>query len=242
MPHGGQTFETAVSRSNILIDAAINAGVKRLVHVSVSNAHSGLNLGYYRGKAEIEDRLFTLPISNAIVRPTLVVGPSDVLTNNIAWLLRRFPFFPVPAGKSRLQPVTLQDLAMIIADATESQDNAEIDAAGPDAMTFSEYVRLVAKACHLRLPIFNVPGWMALAGLKCISPFLGDVILTREELLGLKQELLLSSEPPLGKQSVVKWLEDSGELLGRRYINDVNRHFGSGATEPVLDPAKPLWR
>jgi uncharacterized protein YbjT (DUF2867 family) len=242
LPYAGQTFAKAVEHSTMLLDAAVSAGVKRLVHVSVSNAHRGRTLGYYRGKAEVEARVRGLPMSHAIVRPTLVVGPRDVLSANVAWLLRRFPCFPVPAWRSRLQPITLADTARIIADVAGDQDVVELDAAGPEVMTFMEYVRLVAGACRLRRFIFPAPGWLALIGLRLLEPFLGDVVLTREELLGLEQELLLSHETPRGRQSVGEWLRGHGAELGQRYVNDRHRHFGAGKSEPVLDPFQPSWR
>ena len=70
-----------------------------------------------------------------------------------------------------------------------------------------------------------------------MEPFLGDVTLTREELLGLQQELLISHEPPLGKQSALDWLRTQRDL-GRHYVNDVDRHFGAGKNTPVLDPRR----
>jgi len=242
LAHGGQSFETAVERSRLLLDAAAAAGVRRLVHVSVSNAAAGRNLGYYRGKALVEDRVRALGIPHAIVRPTLVVGPNDVLTANIAWLLRRFPFFPVPAARARLQPITLADTARIIADAAEASGDLELDAAGPDVMTFREYVGLVARACGVRRLLFGAPGWLALAGLALIERLLGDVVLTREELLGLEQELLVSHQPARGSQPVGRWLAEHGDTLGRSYVNDVRRHFGTGAADPILDPSRPTWR
>jgi len=235
LPHAGLTFATAVERSAVLLDAAVTAGVKRIVHLSVSNAQRGRALGYYRGKDEVEAHVRGLTGRHAIVRPTLVVGPNDVLTSNIAYLLRRFPCFPVPAARARLQPITLADTARIIADAALDDRVAEVDAAGPEVMTFMEYVRLVAKACRLRRVIFPSPRWLALAGVRLIEPFLRDVVLTREELLGLEQELLLSHEPPRGQQSVASWLSEQGAQLGRRYVNDRHRHFGPGRTERVLD-------
>jgi hypothetical protein len=51
------------------------------------------------------------------------------------------------------------------------------------------------------------------------------VILTREEILGLKQELLVTSSSPVGKESVLNWLGESGNNLGRKYANDLDRHF-----------------
>ncbi len=238
-PWRGQNFDTAVDSSRLLLDAARGAG--RVVHVSVSNAVLGASLGYYRGKATIEAYLRASTLSYAIVRPTLVVGAGDVLTNNIAWLLRTFPLFLMPGGgRYRLQPVTLADTARIIADAVETRDNVEVDAAGPEIFSFGQYIRLVAAACGLRPLIVNAPNWLALAALRMVRPLVRDVVLTREELLGLEQELLLSHAPPLGQESVADWLRANGAAFGRSYVNDLSRHFGAGAAAPILDPATSI--
>jgi NADH dehydrogenase len=140
--------------------------------------------------------------------------------------LRRLPFFPVPGGgRYRIQPVMLNDAARITADAAEASGNIEVDAAGPDIITFRDYVKKIAKACGLRRWIFGAPTWMALPALKIFGLFLRDVILTREEILGLKQELLVTSSSPLGKESVEDWLVEKGQHLGRKYANDLDRHF-----------------
>ena len=234
IPWAGQTFETAVANSQMLLTAARAAGVRRVVHVSVSNAQRGTNLGYYAGKARLEEFIRRELTNYAIVRPTLVVGPQDVLSNNMAWFLRRFPFFPLPdGGEYRLQPVTLTDTARIIGDAGASDTIAEVDAAGPELMTFREYLGLLQRACHVKRPMFNVPGWLALGMLKPIGWGLRDVVLTKEELLGLQQELLISHDAPLGTGSVSDWLLANGGGLGRDYVNDLRRHFGRDASRPV---------
>ncbi len=66
---------------------------------------------------------------------------------------------------------------------------------------------------------------------------MGGVILTREELLGLQQELLCSGKPPLGKELAVEWLHQNGGRLGMVYANGVKRHFGSDSSKPVI----PKW-
>lgn len=63
--------------------------------------------------------------------------------------------------------------------------------------------------------------------------FLSDVILSREELLGLQQELLLSGEAPAGTGSVRDFLMANGHRLGRRYLNDRRRHFGELKTRAI---------
>lgn len=234
-PRGGQDFETAVRNSRVLLEAAVRAGIERLVHVSVSNADSSSPLGYYRGKGILEEAVRALGLSHAIVRPTLVVGPSDVLTSNIAWFLRRFPAFALPQGGGcRLQPVTLEDTGRLLADAVEARDSLEIDAAGPEVFTFREFVDLVARACGVRRRIVAVPSWLALAALRLVGLAVGDVVLTRQELEGLMEEKLLSREPPRGTSSVSSWLMAHGPSLGRRYVNDIHRHFGGGSVDPVV--------
>ncbi|MCP3914327.1 MAG: NAD(P)H-binding protein [bacterium] len=236
LSQAGKSFDTAVDDLKLLIDAANRAGVRRFVHVSVSNASLDSILGYYRGKAQVDAALRESGLSHAIVRPTLVVGPHDVLSGNIAWFLRHFPAFPVPSGVARLQPITLADCGRVIADAAEAADDQDIDAAGPEVYTFREYVELLARACSVRRLVFGAPDWLALASLRLVELFLRDVVLTREELLGLKQELLLSHSSPLGSESVERWLLDNGQGLGRTYINDIDRHFGSGAAAPIGRP------
>ncbi len=238
LPYGGQSFDTAVEQSRILVEAARRAGV-RLVHVSVSNAERGKNLGYYRGKAEVEEAVRAAGVPYGIVRPTLVVGPADVLSNNIAWFLRRFPLFPLPdGGDYPLQPVTLRDTARIIADALEATANVELDAAGPETLSFADYVRLLGRACGVSRWLPSVPGGLALFCLRLLQPFLRDIVLTREELLGLQQGLLTSDAKPLGTESVTAWLMTQRESLGRAYVNDLGRHFKDGKSEPVLDPQR----
>ncbi len=160
-----------------------------------------------------------------------------MLTGNIAWFLRRFPIFPVPGGGAcRLQPVTLADTGRLIAQAARSRENLDLDAAGPEVYTFRQYVELVAAACGVRRAIVNAPSWLALAGIRLVEPLLGDIVLTREELTGLEQELLLSRAPATAGESVRAWLMRNGRHLGRAYTNDLDRHFGAGASAPVLRP------
>ena len=56
---------------------------------------------YFRGKAATEQALRESGLSHAIVRPTLVFGPEDILVNNIAWALRRVPVFFLGTGERR---------------------------------------------------------------------------------------------------------------------------------------------
>jgi len=221
MPEHGATFAQAVENSRLLIDAALAAGVARIVHVSVSNASADSGLGYYRGKALVEEHLRERGRSWAIVRPTLVVGPRDVLTGNIAWFVRRLPLVVIPSGAEYpLQPVLVDDVGRIVADQVESASCVTLDAAGRERFGFRDYVALVARAVRRRPRIIAAPPRVVLALLGILGRFLGDVVLTREELLGLRDGMLVSRRPPTAGASVRAWLLAHGDRLGRRYTND----------------------
>ncbi len=231
LPMAGQTFEGAVENAQVLFTAAREAEVGRVVHVSVSNAPNGTNLGYYRGKAKMERLLAETGLPHTILRPTLVLSERDILTSNIVWLLRQLPVFLLPKnGAAQLQPILLHEAGQLIADAIDEKENRIGDLAGPEIYTFREYIELLCEACALRRLLLPVPNGLALFATRVMGWLLSDVILSREELLGLQQELLLSHEAPAGQASVRAWLMEHGPKLGRRYLNDRRRHFGDRRT------------
>lgn len=222
-PHGGATFRTAVEHTRTLFAAAAAANVRRIVHVSITNPSRVSPYAYFRGKAAVEEALRALDLPYAIVRPTLVFGPGDVLVNNIAWILRRFPVFLVPGGgEYRVQPVSVQDVARMC---VEAQDGVELDAAGPETLTFDGLVRLVRRGVGSRAAVLRAPPALALGLTRIAGMFLRDVVLTREELGGLMDSLLTSREPPLGRDRLSDWLREQGRTLGTRYVSEVARNW-----------------
>jgi uncharacterized protein YbjT (DUF2867 family) len=218
---GGTTFERAVANTLLLFDAAAEAGVEHVVHLSVSNPSEDSPLPYFCGKARLERELAASGLPHTIVRPTLVFGPHDILVNNIAWILRRFPVFVVPGdGAYRVQPVSAEDVADIAVSATGT-----VDAAGPETYTFDELVRLVGAAVGRRRRLVHTSPRVALALGKAIGTARRDVVLTVDEAEGLSANLLVSAEPPRGRDSFREWLERNGSGLGRRYVSELARNF-----------------
>jgi NADH dehydrogenase len=220
-PRGATTFEHAVENTRILFRAAAEAGVERIVHVSVTNPSLDSPYPYFRGKAQLERELTGLGIPFAIVRPTLVFGPEDILVNNIAWILRRFPAFLVPGrGDYRVQPVAVEDVAEIALAA-----DGVVDAAGPETFTFEQLVRMVGTAVGRRAPIVRAPAALAL-GLTAVAGWLlRDIVLTRDELYGLMDSLLVSAGPPRGTRRFGDWLHENGQTLGRTYVSELERNW-----------------
>jgi uncharacterized protein YbjT (DUF2867 family) len=225
-PHGGTLFGDAVDNTQTLMSAAAEAGVRKVVHISVSNPSLDSPLAYYDGKARAEAIVRNSGLQWAIVRPTLIFGTGDILINNIAWLLRRMPMFVIPGlGTYHLQPVAGEDVAEIAFWAGRLPENVTVDAAGPDIITYLELVEGVAIAVARRPRRVYVPPALTILAGRAIGLFVRDVILTRDELDGLMQELLVSQEPPRGRRRIDDWLLQVSDTIGRTYASELNRHF-----------------
>jgi len=225
-PHGRLDFDKAVANTRTLLRAAAEAGVRRVVHISVSNPSLDSPLAYYAGKARTEEAVKESGLSWGIVRPTLVFANGDILINNIAWMLRRMPVFGIPGdGQYRVQPVSAEDVADIAVWAGAQPENVTVDAAGPEIMTFAELVDQVSIAVN-RKPrlMLMAPGTFILSG-RLIGLFMRDVVLTRQEVEGLMDELLVSHETPRGSQRLDDWLLANANVLGVRYASELSRHF-----------------
>ena len=223
---GENTQPRAVENTRKLIDAAKAAGVKRVVHISITNPSANSHLPYFWGKAANEKAVMESGMSYAILRPTVLVGGEDILINNIAFLLRRFPFFVLPGdGSYKLQPVYVDDLAELAVEGVYSEENRVIDAVGPDIFTFKEMVELIGEKIGAKRPLMSVPPRLALLAAQFLSILVNDVILTPEEVDGLMAGLLVSKESPRGKTHFRDWLEKNKEKVGVKYASELKKHY-----------------
>jgi uncharacterized protein YbjT (DUF2867 family) len=221
---GSMTFARAVQNIQTLIAVAREAGVRRFVQISITHAAAASPLPYFRGKGMIEDTLRESDLSYAIVRPTVIFGPEDILINNIAWTLRTFPIFAVPGGGDyQLQPVFVEDLAELAVNAAQETMNVEVDAVGPEIFTFDELVRLLADTLGQTARIVHVPPKAALLCATILGKLKGDVMLTSDEIRGLAANLLVSRDPPTAHTALSNWLKHHAIDIGTRYASEIAR-------------------
>jgi uncharacterized protein YbjT (DUF2867 family) len=224
--HGRARFGEAVANTRVLMGAARDAGVRRVVHISVSNPSEDSPLDYYAGKARAERAVRESGVSWAIVRPTLIFGQGDILINNIAWMLRRFPIFGIPGrGDYRLQPVAGEDVAEIATWAAEQVDNLTVDAAGPDIIYYSEMVESIAIAVRRHPRFIYMSPRNAMRAVRLLGLMLNDIVLNEPELEGLMAELLVSSERPRGTRRLDNWLLTHADSIGQTYASELARHW-----------------
>jgi uncharacterized protein YbjT (DUF2867 family) len=224
--YGGATFAQAVERSGRLFRAASAARVRRIVHLSVSKASADSPFPYFRGKAAVEEALRGGSCPYAILRPTLIFGGrQEVLVNNIAWLLRRLPFFLLPdGGRCRLQPVSVFDLARIAADLGETDSNLVLDLAGPETFTFADFVTQIKDAVGSHTHLVAAPSGFVSACSGLAGFLLRDRLLTRDELGALTADLL-TCKTATTESRFTDWLQANASWLGRDYANELDRNW-----------------
>jgi NADH dehydrogenase len=222
--HRDFTHSEAVNNTLALFRAAKGAGVTRVVHISITNPTLDSELPYFKGKAELERALVESGLSYAILRPTVLFGEEDVLVNNIAWALRRFPVFGIFGdGSYRLQPIYVDDLATLAVEQAHASEDTVIDAIGPETFTFKELVAAIADAIGKRRPLVSVPPSLGYTVATLIGKVVGDVFLTREEITGLMRGLLCTDSPPAGATRLTDWISQHKDTLGVRYASELAR-------------------
>jgi uncharacterized protein YbjT (DUF2867 family) len=220
------SFDKALENTKTLFQCAKNAGVRKIVHISVTNPSESDDLPYYKGKALQERELRELGVNYTIVRPTLVFGKEDILVNNIAWTIRKFPIVPIfGSGKYKVQPVFVEDLAKLAVEASGSEGSATIDAIGPETFTYEAFVKLIARELNRNVAFVHTSPNAGIMLGKLIGLFAKDVILTKDELRGLMLNKLTSNQDPNGKTLFSVWLRDNRLSIGSGYTSELNRHF-----------------
>ncbi len=225
-PRGEVDHPAAVTHSRALFLAAAEAGVRRIVHVSITNPSADSPYPYFRGKAAVEQALRDLGVSHAVLRPAVLFGGDGVLVNNIAWLLRHLPVFAVGGtGGYRLRPIHVDDLARLAVRAGAGETTEVIDAVGPERPTFGELVHTIRNLVGSHSRIVHVPGRLIPAAARVLGLALHDTLLTADEYWGMADGLADTEGPATGETGLTQWMADHKDTLGRFYANELTRHF-----------------
>jgi len=209
-----------------LIRAAKDAGVSRIVHVSIANPSLESPLGYYKGKAQLEQAVIDSGLSYTILRPTVIFGLEDILINNIAWFIRHFPVFGIPGdGRYSIRLIYVEDMARLMADAVTESGDVIRDAVGPETFTFEELVKLIAAKIGRPARLVHLSAPFAYLSTLVTGWFVGDVVLTWQEYKGLIANLLAPPGPATGQTQLSEWLAQNHDHVGRHYASELARHY-----------------
>ena len=216
----------AVNNTLTLFRAAKLAGVKRVVHISITNPSEASSLEYFSGKARFERALIESGIPYAILRPSVIFGKEEILFNNIAWMLRNFPIFGLFGdGSYRVQPVYVDDLAALAVEYGEKTGSLVINTVGPETFTYRDLVSAIGNIIGKTRPIVSLPPFVGYLMGLCLGKLMNDVVITMPEIRGLMSDLLCVDTPPTAPTRFTDWARSNADTLGLRYTNELARRL-----------------
>ena len=217
--------QIAVENCKRLFAAAAAAGVERIIHLSHTHPEKAPDWGYFRGKAAVEKILADSNHSFAILRPTVLFGEErNIMINNIAWMLRKFPVFGIfGRGNYPIQPVHVKDVARIAVEQGKSRQNNIVDATGPETFRYKEYIQSIAKSMGIRRLVIPMPTLFAWGFGRLLGLFLRDMVISRAEIKALKLGLMASDQEPLGKIRFTEWIAENNNEIGKKYHKDLRK-------------------
>ena len=174
--HGTDTFHSVhVETAAKIARAARQSGITRFVHVSGIGANTTSPSPYIRSRGEGEAAVETAFPGAVIVRPAVIFASDDAFLTTILRLLRSLPAYPIFGdGRTRLQPVYVEDVAAAIAQILrQSQKPYPVyELAGPRVYSYEELLRTIARIAGLRPVLIRMPFafWGALAGVAELLP------------------------------------------------------------------------
>ena len=193
---GKQMQGLHVDGARHVAEAARKAGADALVQVSAINADPASESNYGRTKGEGEAAVRKAFKNATIIRPSLVFGPEDDLTNRFAGMAR-LPFLPVIAANSRFQPVYVRDLGKAIALAAldpGKHGGKTYEIGGPQVMSMVELHRAILALTGQKPEVVELPN---IAGtLMSKLGWLPGAPLTRDQWLMLQRGSVPSGKHP----------------------------------------------
>lgn len=177
-PDGGDRMHDVIHRGGTenLLDAAESADVTRFVQLSALGADSDGDTAYIRAKGEGEELVRASSVPGVIYRPSVVFGDGGEFvgfTKKLkGWFAPGLPVYPLPGGgKTRFQPIWIEDLAPMVADGVEDADHEgeTYELGGPEVLTLREVTERVYDAEGRSVGIVPLPMGLAKVGLSVMG-------------------------------------------------------------------------
>ncbi|KPP89123.1 MAG: NADH dehydrogenase [Rhodobacteraceae bacterium HLUCCA08] len=140
---------------------AAEQGVTRMVQISAIGADADGPSTYARTKALGEQAVLRHMPGAMILRPSVLFGPEDDFFNRFAGMAMMSPVLPVVGGKTRFQPVHVDDVAQAAVMGVEGTAQGLFELGGPEVATFRELMRDMLGVIRRRRLIWNMPFWIA---------------------------------------------------------------------------------
>ena len=150
----GNLLRTDIEGTRILAQVAASAGIERLIFLSHLGADRASAFPIHKSKGIAEEHIRKSGVPYTIIRSSVVFGPEDRFTNNLAQLLRAVPgFFPIPSeGRTMIQPLWVEDLVTCMLWALQNPEmvNQTYEIGGGETFRLRQVVETLMRVTHTR--------------------------------------------------------------------------------------------
>ena len=174
-----------------VVDAAIEAGVKRYVHMSALGAEKDALSEYHKTKFMAEEYVISSGLDYTIFKPSVIHGRGDAFVNMYAGMMKLSPFIPVIGdGTIKMQPVYVKDVAKMFCMAVlnDKHIGKVYEAGGPQKLSFDEIVDAIAKAKNKRVYKIHLPIWFMKITAAVMSIFMKKPPISKDQLIMLQKD------------------------------------------------------
>ncbi len=186
------TFQRTVAEgTRALVDAAKEAGVKKIFYLSALGTSEDAETEYFRTKHEAERAVIESGLDYTIFRPSVVYGVRDKSLNMIASMVRHSPIIPVIGdGKYRMQPVYVEELAAIMAHASrlDVTDGKIYEVGGPEQLTYMEILDIIKRVLGRKRLTVHIPVSWVNAAAAVMEKIFKPAPVTRDQIRMLRKE------------------------------------------------------
>lgn len=201
MPVGKNRFDAVQAEgAGRIARIATETDVSNLVHISAIGADPDSDSEYAASKARGEKAVLAAYPKAVILRPSIIFGNEDGFFNRFASMARFSPVLPITGGKTKFQPVYVDDVALAaVKGATGEAIPGIHELGGPDVETFSALMKQMLRVINRRRVVLSIPHPIAVlvAGLlDVVQAATGDLLvnkmLTRDQVRALGHDNIVS--------------------------------------------------
>ena len=184
-----------------LAHACVQAGVKRLVHVSALGADQHGPSLYQRSKAQGEAALQSEVVHGlelTVLRPGVIFGQDDAFIRLFARLQAAVPLVPLAGASTRFQPVWVQDVAHALVYALQHRETIGqvYELVGPEIFTLKQLVQHAGRWAQCARPVWALPHPLAYLQAWLMEWLPGSPLMSRDNLASMQVDNIAQGQLP----------------------------------------------